>query len=56
MIFEAYNIDYDTDGEEVDDLPETVTIEAENYEDASLNGADQISDETGWCVNSFDLR
>lgn len=51
--YKAYNIDYDTDGEVVDGLPETVLFEAEDDTDASLTGADQISDKTGWCVNSF---
>lgn len=48
------NIDYDTDGEKVD-LPSELTIEVEDDEiDPSNEGADLISDETGWCVNHFD--
>ena len=53
--FTAYNIKYDTDGQDVKDLPETMTIEAENVQDAQLNGADFISNKTGWCVISFDI-
>jgi len=53
--FKAYDIDYDTDEETVK-LPKTILFEAENEDDASLNGADQISDQTGWCVNSFKFK
>lgn len=54
--YEAYNIEYDTDGEDVPDLPKTVTFEAEDDKDAQLNGCDQISDETGYCVFSFEFK
>jgi hypothetical protein len=52
--FTAYNIKYDTDGQEVN-LPESMTIEAENVQEAQLYGADYISDKTGWCVISFEI-
>lgn len=52
--FTAYNIQYDTDGQDVE-LPDTMSIEAENVQDAQLNGADIISEKTGWCVTSFEI-
>jgi len=56
MKFKAYNINYETDGEKVEGLPETFDIEAENYSCACLEGADQISDATGWLINGFDIE
>jgi hypothetical protein len=52
----AYNINYDTDGNNIDDLPKSMIISAENLEEALMTGADQISDKTGWCVNSFLIK
>lgn len=58
------DIDYDTDGESVE-LPDTIETtleemgweEDENIDDFIMNrGADFISDETGWLVNSFDFE
>jgi hypothetical protein len=54
--YEAYNIQYDTDREDAPDLPKTVTFEAEDDEDAQMYGCDKISDETGWCVSSFEFK
>ncbi len=57
-----YDIDFDTDGEDIDDLPEEIntTLEEMGWEgegDAegfvNMNGADFISDQTGWLVNGF---
>lgn len=47
-----FNIDWDTDGEEVN-LPKEVILEVENDVDVSLEGADLLSDKYGWCVNGF---
>lgn len=47
-----YNIDWDTDGEEVS-LPTEVILEVENDVDVSLEGADLLSDKYGWCINGF---
>jgi hypothetical protein len=48
-----YNIVWDTDGRKVD-LPCAVTREIDDDEmDVSLEGADVLSDEFGWCVESF---
>jgi hypothetical protein len=53
--YSAYNINYDTDGNNID-LPKSMIISAENFEEAQMTGADQISDKTGWCVNSFQIK
>jgi len=57
-------IEYDTDGENIDDLPEEMKIEFDlsDYDDDNdltiqdvidEECADQISDETGWLVEDF---
>jgi len=51
----AYDISYDTDGENIE-LPKSMVITAKNFEEAKMVGADQISDNTGWCVNSFHVK
>ena len=58
---QCYDIEWDTDNEEVDDLPERVllTIEDEDeieeyYEDPDDFVCNKLSDEYGWCINSFD--
>jgi hypothetical protein len=51
-----YNIDFDTDNQEVFDLPTELTLEVDSDVDVSLEGADYISDETGFCVNSFNFE
>jgi hypothetical protein len=49
-------IQYDTDEDEIQDLPESITVvvgedlEGDNLEETLR---DAISDETGWCVNNF---
>ena len=53
--YRAYNIDWETDGENVD-LPHEIIIELENDQDPSLEGADALSDQTGWLVNSFQFE
>jgi hypothetical protein len=50
-----YNIDYDTDGESINS-PTELTLEVDEDIDVSLEGADYISDETGFCVNSFSFE
>ena len=47
-----FNIDWDTDGEEVN-LPTEIRIIVENGVDVENDGADILSDNYGWCVNSF---
>lgn len=47
--YKATGIVYDTDGVAVTDLPDTLTVTAENEDGV----ADAISDRTGWCVESI---
>lgn len=52
--FVVKDIEYDTDGEEIDDLPETLTIiVSEDIEDVEQYLSDQISDITGFCHYGF---
>lgn len=58
---QCYDIEWDTDNEEVDDLPERVllTIEDEDeieeyHEDPDDFVCNKLSDKYGWCINSFD--
>jgi hypothetical protein len=51
--YRVTNIDYDTDGEDVDGLPTELDVDLEDDADPSLELADAISDKTGWCVNTF---
>lgn len=56
--YKAYNIDWDTDGEDVI-LPSKVFFDVEDdwtNEDVSLEGANIISDKYGWCINSFSFE
>jgi len=47
------NIQYDTDGQKLD-LPATIDAEMADDFDPDCDGADLISDKTGWCVFGFD--
>lgn len=49
-----YNIDWDSDG--VKDLPKELTLEIDDNIDIPLKGADFLSDEIGFCVNSFNFK
>ncbi len=55
MHYRVFDISYDTDGVEVD-LPEELHLELEDDLDPSLELADAISHETGWCVNGFQFE
>ena len=50
-----YNIDWDTDGEEID-LPTDVILTVDEDVEVDLEGADLLSDEYGFCVNSFNFQ
>jgi|LakMenEpi03Aug12_release.lakeMendotaPanAssembly.Ray.scaffolds.fasta_scaffold6292772_1 hypothetical protein len=53
-----YNIDWDTDNEDIV-LPkelELTVFEDDLDADVSLEGADILSDITGFCVNSFNFE
>lgn len=51
MKVKAFNIAYDTDGEDID-LPNEVFIEVDDEDDI----CDAVSDETGFLVNSFNFE
>lgn len=59
MSIQASDIVWDTDGEEVADLPKTMSFEIDLDEpepsEMEINQAitDHMSDATGWCVTSF---
>mgnify|MGYP006299064471 CR=1 FL=1 len=60
LTYKCTEIQYDTDGEDVD-LPTEIQIELserevsddDDYTNIEILLADAISDETGWCVESF---
>lgn len=51
-----YNIDLDSDNRKIFDLPTELTLEIDEDVDVSLEGANLISDETGFLVNSFNFK
>ena len=54
--YEAFDIEWDTDGENVD-LPTTCTFTLDDDDDdPSIYGADKLSDKIGWCVKSFSFK
>ena len=51
----CYNIDYDTDGMKLlKGLPPALIIHLPSDISVEYEGADTISDKTGFCVNGFD--
>jgi len=59
MKYKVTNIEYDTDGEDVD-LPEELTITVENSEELEHEEiveyiSDEISNQTGVCHNGFSI-
>ena len=50
------DINWDTDGEFIEHLPTETTLTMEDDADISLEGANLLSDEYGWCVNSFNFE
>ena len=54
MKFKAYNIKYDTDKEKYKPLlPKKFVFEVNEGFNIEDEGADLITQQTGWCVNSF---
>ena len=51
-----YNINFDTDNQEIYDLPTELILEVDNDFYIPFEGADLISDETGFRVNSFNVE
>ena len=53
----AINIIWDTDGEEIDGLPTEMEFPDELFDGGYDDDiADYLSDQTGWCVESFDIE
>ena len=50
-----YNINWDTDGENIN-LPTDIILTVDEDVEVSLEGADLLSDEYGFCVNSFSFQ
>ena len=50
-----YNISWDTDGEDTE-LPTDLILSVDEDIDISLEGADILSDEYGFCVNHFNFQ
>lgn len=55
MIIKFKNIKYETDGQKVK-LPKTIQLDVLADVDIEQEGADMISNETGWLVNSFEYE
>ena len=54
--YRVYDINYDTDGHKVK-LPQELFFDVDDPDfDPSYDLADKISNETGWCVNSFQFE
>lgn len=51
MRIRCFNIEWDTDGEDVD-LPNEVIVEVDDLEEA----ADALSDAYEWCVGEFETE
>jgi hypothetical protein len=47
------DIKYDTDGKQVENLPQELTGTFDDDFNPAYEGADFISDKTGWCVEHF---
>lgn len=55
MKFRAYGIVYDTDGAKID-LPKELMFEVTDGFNVVDEGADLISEHTGWAVHSFNYE
>jgi hypothetical protein len=53
--YRAFDIIWDTD-KEVVDLPNEAVIQMDDDSNMSLEGADKLSDEFGWCVHGFNYE
>lgn len=49
MKYHVTHIDWDTDGEDVEDLPTEAFVECDDEEEI----ADTLSEHFGWCINTF---
>ena len=51
-----YNISWDTDSQEVNELPEETTLTVDDDICVEADGADVLSYEYGFCVESFNFE
>jgi hypothetical protein len=56
MKIKVTNIVYDTDGESISDLPTEMIVNVDGVIDIESEIADAISDNTGWCVESYNYE
>jgi len=56
MKIKVTNIVYDTDGESISDLPTEMIVNVDGIIDIESEIADAISDNTGWCVESYNYE
>ena len=62
MKIRVFNIVWDTDGDYIEDLPTEVIIDNPTDEMLDCVGgyddevADYLSDEYGWCIESFEME
>ena len=58
MKYQAFNIRYDTDGDDeiAEGLPKVLTVELDDDQDPSVDIADAISDKTGFCIFGCEFR
>lgn len=56
MLVHFLNIEWDTDGEDLSFLPESVTLTVNDDVNVKEVGADILSDKYGFCVNSFNFE
>ena len=52
----AYDIDWDTDGDTVNNLPLSCEVVLDDDADPQYDLADVLSDEYGFCINSLSFR
>lgn len=53
--YRAFDIQWDTDEADIN-LPEECIFELEDDQDPSIEGADALSDEYGWCLFGFNYE
>ena len=55
MQVKFFDIDWDKDGATVD-LPQDIVLTVDDDVDLESDGADELSNKFGFCVNSFNFR
>lgn len=52
ITYEITQIDWDTEGQLIEDLPDSILLETDEEMD-QYDISDWLSDEYGWCVDNF---